>query len=224
MGGTYRAWNDTIRRWPPPNGWYRAHDGRWWAPGTGPNPPGRTSLVRPPSPTHRQGLRPATGAETPDDGRGRHEPETTATRTRTTALLPMTASPTPTIMAPRRKPRLITRVAIVMAGTTLGAVTVAAVLTALITTGRIDEFPGLDIGRPETTTAASSPSPIGGDPAPIEPWTSASTNATIQANVSEPRLAEERPDQAARFPELFRVDEVADGPRPSTDARPGLAG
>ncbi len=39
MTDTYTGWDGKPYPWPPPNGWYEASDGRWWAPGTGPNPP-----------------------------------------------------------------------------------------------------------------------------------------------------------------------------------------
>lgn len=39
MSATYVAWNGLSYPWPPPEGWYLASDGQWWAPGTGPNPP-----------------------------------------------------------------------------------------------------------------------------------------------------------------------------------------
>lgn len=38
MTATYVAWNGQHYAWPPPEGWYEATDGRWWAPGTGPGP------------------------------------------------------------------------------------------------------------------------------------------------------------------------------------------
>ncbi|MGI9614672.1 MAG: hypothetical protein ACR2QO_17300 [Acidimicrobiales bacterium] len=40
MSETYTGWDGNPYPWPPPEGWYEASDGRWWAPGTGPNPPG----------------------------------------------------------------------------------------------------------------------------------------------------------------------------------------
>lgn len=40
MSNTYTGWDGKSYPWPPPDGWYEASDGRWWAPGTGPNPPG----------------------------------------------------------------------------------------------------------------------------------------------------------------------------------------
>lgn len=39
MTETYVGWDGKPYPWPPPEGWYHASDGRWWAPGTGPNPP-----------------------------------------------------------------------------------------------------------------------------------------------------------------------------------------
>ncbi len=39
MSDTYLGWDGKPYPWPPPDGWYYASDGRWWAPGTGPNPP-----------------------------------------------------------------------------------------------------------------------------------------------------------------------------------------
>ncbi|MGF1600062.1 MAG: hypothetical protein ACFCVK_24665 [Acidimicrobiales bacterium] len=39
MTDTYVGWDGKSYPWPPPDGWYHASDGRWWAPGTGPNPP-----------------------------------------------------------------------------------------------------------------------------------------------------------------------------------------
>ncbi len=37
MSATYLAWNGQPYPWPPPDGWYEASDGRWWADGTGPD-------------------------------------------------------------------------------------------------------------------------------------------------------------------------------------------
>lgn len=39
MSDTYIGWDGKSYPWPPPDGWYHASDGRWWAPNTGPNPP-----------------------------------------------------------------------------------------------------------------------------------------------------------------------------------------
>ena len=36
MNSDYVAWNGERYVWPPPEGWYLASDGRWWAPDTGP--------------------------------------------------------------------------------------------------------------------------------------------------------------------------------------------
>ena len=36
MSETYIGWDGESYPWPPPEGWYEASDGRWWAPGTGP--------------------------------------------------------------------------------------------------------------------------------------------------------------------------------------------
>jgi len=33
---SYTAWDDNLYAWPPPEGWYRATDGRWWPAGYGP--------------------------------------------------------------------------------------------------------------------------------------------------------------------------------------------
>ena len=38
VSATYVAWNGQSYPWPPPDGWYEASDGRWWADGTGPDP------------------------------------------------------------------------------------------------------------------------------------------------------------------------------------------
>ncbi len=37
MNSDYVAWNGERYVWPPPDGWYLASDGRWWAPDTGPD-------------------------------------------------------------------------------------------------------------------------------------------------------------------------------------------
>ncbi len=37
MDSDYVAWNGERYVWPPPEGWYLASDGRWWAPDTGPD-------------------------------------------------------------------------------------------------------------------------------------------------------------------------------------------
>lgn len=39
MSDSYIGWDGNSYPWPPPDGWHEASDGRWWAPGTGPNPP-----------------------------------------------------------------------------------------------------------------------------------------------------------------------------------------
>lgn len=36
MSDMYTAWNGQLYPNPPPEGWHKASDGRWWAPGTGP--------------------------------------------------------------------------------------------------------------------------------------------------------------------------------------------
>ena len=38
MSQNYLAWNGEEYPWPPPEGWYEASDGRWWAPNSGPGP------------------------------------------------------------------------------------------------------------------------------------------------------------------------------------------
>lgn len=53
MTATYVAWNGKSYPSPPPEGWYEASDGRWWAPGTGPNPPGQAATAIP-QPAARQ--------------------------------------------------------------------------------------------------------------------------------------------------------------------------
>jgi hypothetical protein len=45
MTSNYEAWNGELYEWPPPDGWYRASDGRWWAQGTGPGPAEQASTV-----------------------------------------------------------------------------------------------------------------------------------------------------------------------------------
>jgi hypothetical protein len=45
MTSNYEAWNGELYEWPPPDGWYRASDGRWWAQGTGPGPAEQRSAV-----------------------------------------------------------------------------------------------------------------------------------------------------------------------------------
>ncbi len=48
MDTDYEAWNGERYVWPPPDDWYLAADGRWWAEGTGPGPAARGG--RPPTP------------------------------------------------------------------------------------------------------------------------------------------------------------------------------
>ncbi len=48
MDTDYEAWNGERYVWPPPDDWYLAADGRWWAEGTGPGPAARSG--RPPAP------------------------------------------------------------------------------------------------------------------------------------------------------------------------------
>ncbi len=38
MSQKYLAWNGEEYPWPPPEDWYEASDGRWWAPNSGPGP------------------------------------------------------------------------------------------------------------------------------------------------------------------------------------------
>lgn len=52
MSDTYVGWDGKRYPWPPPEGWYHASDGRWWAPGTGPNPPEAADTPRPAVPPH----------------------------------------------------------------------------------------------------------------------------------------------------------------------------
>lgn len=40
---SYTAWDDKLYEWPPPDGWYRANDGKWWPEGYGPGPDGAAS-------------------------------------------------------------------------------------------------------------------------------------------------------------------------------------
>lgn len=56
MSESYVAWNGRSYPWPPPDGWYEASDGLWWAPGTGPDPsspptPPTAEAARKPYPT-----------------------------------------------------------------------------------------------------------------------------------------------------------------------------
>ena len=47
---TYTAWDDNLYEWPPPEGWYQAHDGKWWPEGYGPPEQfGVAEAVAPPS-------------------------------------------------------------------------------------------------------------------------------------------------------------------------------
>lgn len=63
MSETYTGWDGKSYPWPPPDGWYEAPDGRWWAPGTGPKPPEAqgaadvpASTPPPQSPPQQQGV------------------------------------------------------------------------------------------------------------------------------------------------------------------------
>ncbi len=38
MSKSYTAWNGEEYPWPPPEGWYEASDGKWWAKDSGPGP------------------------------------------------------------------------------------------------------------------------------------------------------------------------------------------
>lgn len=72
MTASYVAWNGESYPWPPPDGWYQASDGRWWAAGSGPNPPG----VAPAAPAGGQATpqpnpnQPAPGQPGPQPGLG----------------------------------------------------------------------------------------------------------------------------------------------------------
>ena len=58
MAGEYVAWNGQTYYGIPPDGWYRAGDGRWWPTGTGPVSPTPAMMPPPPGP---QPLPPAPG-------------------------------------------------------------------------------------------------------------------------------------------------------------------
>ncbi len=47
MNSDYVAWNGERYVWPPPDGWYLASDGRYWAPDTGPEMEGWADQSRP---------------------------------------------------------------------------------------------------------------------------------------------------------------------------------
>ena len=49
MSNTYIGWDGKTYPWPPPEGWYHASDGRWWAPDTGPNPPSQAAQPQTPA-------------------------------------------------------------------------------------------------------------------------------------------------------------------------------
>ncbi len=49
VSATYVAWNGQSYPSPPPDGWYEASDGRWWAPGTGPGTTAQNPAVSAPS-------------------------------------------------------------------------------------------------------------------------------------------------------------------------------
>lgn len=66
MSDTYLGWDGKPYPWPPPDGWYHASDGRWWAPGTGPNPPPVDTPTRrstPPFPDATEPERPTEGEQ-----------------------------------------------------------------------------------------------------------------------------------------------------------------
>jgi hypothetical protein len=42
---SYTAWDDKLYQWPPPEGWYKADDGRWWPEGYGPGPVAEASAA-----------------------------------------------------------------------------------------------------------------------------------------------------------------------------------
>lgn len=42
---SYTAWDDKLYEWPPPDGWYRASDGKWWPEGYGPGPDGTVAAT-----------------------------------------------------------------------------------------------------------------------------------------------------------------------------------
>lgn len=202
MGGTYRAWNDKTYRWPPPDGWYRDDDGIWWAPGTGPRPPGR---------------RPATTVHSPTPNRS----------VRLDRTVPGTRSPTaPTVSAVpvlrRRSSRLrraITKVVVVASGMTLAVLSGAGILAILVTTGHLSDVEelqdlrDLDIGirldASTDPTSAVEPTPAAPVPTTIielnDPEATPlgpSPETTPPTILSEPRATTEPSANRADFDEL----------------------
>jgi len=80
MSDTYIGWDGKSYPWPPPDGWYHASDGRWWAPNTGPNPPptAAPSHFERTAPLDSGGRLDSTSQypehHDPDHGQPRHEP------------------------------------------------------------------------------------------------------------------------------------------------------
>ena len=97
MTETYTGWDGKSYPWPPPDGWYEASDGRWWAPGTGPNPPPAGDLVGAPGASPQAGD-PGPGA---GGGYGDHGHAAPGDLART-AQIPTTGQPGPTGQAAAR--------------------------------------------------------------------------------------------------------------------------
>ncbi len=232
MGGTYRAWNDRTYRWPPPDGWYRDDDGIWWAPGTGPHPPGHRPAVTVHSPRTPRQANPSEGVE-----------PTSAAGPKRSAAAPSTGPAPRTARRdrprrPSRARRVVTRLAVVTSAMTLGLLSVAGVLALLVTTGQVSEIDELqdlrELGIPldvgpgaaSTTTADANDEDDDDDPGaePSVPTTIielTDPDATLgptPGTTSQPpdQPSEARPTtlptaQQANFGELTRISEPAPG-------------
>jgi len=80
MSDTYVGWDGKSYPWPPPENWYHASDGRWWAPGTGPNPP---QQAQPPAQEQAAAATPSLFA--PDDTAALPQPDPSFELQRSTA-------------------------------------------------------------------------------------------------------------------------------------------
>ncbi len=163
------AWDGRSYPGPPPEDWYEASDGRWWAPGSGPNPP---SPGTPPSPNPAPDTTPTTeaaaGSTTPP-ARPDDEPPTPPVADATDDERP-TVGPLPTVTAQRRlRPRRRT------VGLALASIVFAggAVAAAFVLAGGPGDDGGSDTStvagpttsaRPTTTTTAA-PTPTDLEPA-----------------------------------------------------------
>ena len=177
MSGSYTAWNGRTYPWPPPDGWYRGPDGRWWAPGSGPGSGtgDTTSRQRPVDRTAPGPGEPIdrTPANQGADGPGRRPPATASTP----------IAPLPRVTAPTRRmgrPALVAVAALALIAAT-GAV---AGLALDRNRPPDDDAATVSAGTTSTTTSPSPPS-ASTSPSSTSSGDTAGAPATIPADTDD---------------------------------------